>query len=392
MKNEIISEIEEKRELIFKIIASSPFLAQTPVKISVKPLIIKRSPFWQAEIPENGKIYHKNIPESEFSLWFEKNIAGRFRQINIFSEKSTVTYRISKKGALCRSEAENKTAVKIPEPVNNRKKNYILKEGENIPFLVDLGIFTEDFRIKSNMYDKYRQINRFIEIIDDAFKNFPKDKSLNITDFGCGKSYLTFAVYYYFTVIKKIPVYIKGYDLKPDVVELCSRTAEKYEFSNLSFEVRDIIKNPLQDDDTDVIITLHACDTATDYALYYAITHNVKYIFSVPCCQHEINSSIKKGGDFDLLLRHGLIKERFSALLTDSIRAAVLEDNGYKTNVIKLVDFTYSPKNLMLRAVKSRTSAHSHKKEIETVIQKYGFDQTLYRMLYGTAENDKPTE
>lgn len=202
------------------------------------------------------------------------------------------------------------------------------------------------------MYDKFRQVNRFLEILDDVFKNYSA-KKLTMLDFGAGKAYLTFIVYYYFAVIKGIDVEIIGYDLKADVVQNCSLLARKYGYDNLSFVVADVTKDVLTEKSIDAVLSLHACDTATDYALYYAVTHKVKYVFSVPCCQHEINACITSGGDLDVMLKYGIIEDRLSSLLTDSVRATVLEDCGYKVDVLEFVDFAHTPKNLMLRVVRT---------------------------------------
>ena len=262
---------------------------------------------------------------------------------------------------------------------HNRQKQYILSEGTPIPALIDLGIFNSNYEIIKSKFDKFKQINRFIEIIDDSFKTTNKDE-ITILDFGCGKSYLTFIVYYYFTYIKNIKATIIGYDLKADVVENCNKIATKYGYNNLKFFVNDVTNDKLFEGNIDMIITLHACDIATDYALFFAIKNNVKNIFSVPCCQHEINNSISKGGDYDILLKHGLIKERFSALLTDSIRAEILHESGYHVDVLEFVDFTHSPKNLMLRATKV-AKGFKPNFDIEKLTKQYKFNQTLYNLI-----------
>ena len=248
-----------------------------------------------------------------------------------------------------------------------------------IPALVDLGVFTPDLRIVKAKYDKYKQINRFIELVDDAFRA-SEQQEITILDFGCGKSYLTFILYYYFTVKRGVKATILGYDLKEDVVEHCNAIAQKYGYDGLRFVVSDVTRDTLADTHVDMVVTLHACDTATDYALWYAVEKGVKHIFSVPCCQHEINATIHKGGDFDVLLRHGLLQERFSALLTDSIRAAVLEDMGYTVDVIEFIDFAHSPKNLMLRCVKDRRAGERNLSAAWELAEKYGFRQTLLEL------------
>lgn len=293
-----------------------------------------------------------------------------------------------KSGGYKKKTSEN-AARKTADLSHNRTKEYILSEGENIPALVELGVFTPDFRIVKAKYDKYKQINRFIELVDDEFSKCEKSE-LTILDFGCGKSYLTFILYYYFTVKRKIKTKIIGYDLKSDVVENCNAIARKYGYDGLKFVVSDVTKDKLYDEKIDMIVTLHACDIATDYALEYAIRKNVGYIFSVPCCQHEINSQIKPGGDMDIMLKHGIIKERLSALLTDSIRAAVLEDMGYAVDMIEFIDFAHSPKNIMIRARKCKGRGSGRNIEnARKLCEKYHFRQSLLEAV-SEPEGEKP--
>ena len=237
-------------------------------------------------------------------------------------------------------------------------------------------MFTQDFKIVRAKYSKYRQINRFVELVDQSFAAGSREE-ISILDFGCGKSYLTFILYYYFSVKKGVRTRIIGYDLKADVVERCNEIASRYGYDGLRFEVADVTRDTLADTHIDMVVTLHACDTATDYALAYAVNRRVGRIFSVPCCQHEVNSSIHSGGELDLLLEYGIVKERICALLTDSIRAAVLEDAGYKVDMIEFIDFEHSPKNIMLRAEYTGKRRGSGRAKAEALREKYGFTQTL---------------
>lgn len=343
-------------------------------KISARPFKSKKGIMWQLERFKNNQVFHLNMSENEFLNWLETEGKNNFRQCCVTAEGTTVHY------TLFPDKTKRKVTgneIKNIEPVShNKEKSYILKQGENIPALVDLGVFGKDFKVIASKYDKYKQINRFIEIVDDAFRA-TKKSSVTILDFGCGKSYLTFIIYYYFTVIRGIDAKVIGYDLKEDVVRSCNKIAEKYGYENLKFYVNDVTKGELFEGDIDMVITLHACDIATDFALYHAISHKVPHIFSVPCCQHEVCGSIKKGGDFDLLLNHGLIKERFSALLTDSIRAEILKEYGYEVDIIEFVDFAHSPKNLMLRC-KSKKFCQPDFSKIKSLIDTYGFSQKLY--------------
>lgn len=346
-------------------------------KITLRPFTSKKGELWQAEKIRGTQAFHENMTSDALFALIEGNLRHSFSQCCITAGGTTVHYTIfpdKTKRKVTGNEIKVDTANS-----HNKEKKYILSQGENIPALVDLGVFTEDFRVVKSKYDKYRQINRFIEIVDDAFKEYKKDE-VTILDFGCGKSYLTFIIYHYFTAVKKVKARVIGYDLKEDVVKHCNEIAEKYGYENLRFYVNDVTKGELFNGDVDMVITLHACDIATDYALFHGIENKVKYIFSVPCCQHEICASIKKGGDYDILLEHGLLKERFSALLTDSIRAEILKKCGYGVDVIEFVDFAHSPKNLMLRC-KLKKAQKPELADITALSEKYGFTQKLYSLL-----------
>ena len=251
-----------------------------------------------------------------------------------------------------------------------------------IPPLVDLGIFTKDGKIVRSMYDKYKQINRFLEMVEDVVKDYPNREHMHIIDFGCGKSYLTFILYYYLTELKGYQVHMTGLDLKEDVIRTCNETAKKYQYENLHFELGDI-NGYRTTEPVDMVVTLHACDTATDYALYNAIQWNAGIILSVPCCQKEINRQITSD-DLSILTRYGIVKERMSALITDAVRANVLEYCGYKTQLLEFVDFASSPKNILIRAVKRNGSEARREKarqEIEKVLREFRIQQTLATMI-----------
>lgn len=264
---------------------------------------------------------------------------------------------------------------------HNKEKNYILKEGMIIEPLIDLGVFTKEGKVVKSKYDKYKQINRFVEIIDDEIKKNDY-KELTILDFGCGKSYLTFVLYYYFVKIKNIKVKMIGLDLKKDVIKKCNDIAKSYNYENLHFELGDI-NGFKYNNKVDMVITLHACDTATDYALYNAIKWNSKMIFSVPCCQHEFNKDMKSE-DLSILTRYGIIQERVAALMTDAVRGNLLEAVGYKTQLLEFIDIAHSPKNILIRASKGKVSKEKREKAIEEVnnlIKEFNFNPTLYKLL-----------
>ena len=349
-------------------------------KIEIRPLLLKGEQRWQAERFENNKAYHQNFTDDALLAWAEDNIEGLFRQALLITETESRQYILRRDGSYKKTGG----AAAVPRPVgaqsHNREKDYILREGENIPALVDLGVFTKDFKIVRARYDKFRQINRFVELVAQGVRDENMER-IRILDFGCGKSYLTFILYYYFAVRRGMETEIIGYDLKEDVVGRCNEIAARYGYTGLRFETADVTKDKLADTEIDMVVTLHACDAATDYALAYAIRRGVKHIFSVPCCQHEINLSIRKGGELDLLLEHGIIRERVCALLTDSIRATVLEDAGYEVDVIEFVDFEHSPKNLMLRARSTGKRKSGSRERAEALQQQYGFRQSLLELV-----------
>lgn len=346
-------------------------------KVTLRPFMSKKGEMWQLEKIKGAQAFHENLTSQELTDRIYDELRHSFSQCCLTAEGTTIHYTIFPDKTKRKLSGNG---IKVEKATShNKEKNYILRQGDNIPALVDLGVFTEDFKVVKSKYDKYKQINRFIEIVDDAFSAFGKDE-VTILDFGCGKSYLTFIIYHYFTVIRKVKATVIGYDLKEDVVKHCNEIAEKYGYENLKFYINDVTKGELYKGEVDMIITLHACDIATDFALYHAIDNKVKHIFSVPCCQHEICSSVKKGGDFDILLNHGLIKERFSALLTDSIRAELLRQCGYEVDVIEFVDFAHSPKNLMLRC-KLKKPKNPDLEAITALTEKYGFTQKLFSLI-----------
>lgn len=375
----MLDELREYNDII-KVFASNPISKDCKfLRIKIQSVNGKNGLSFSATRFSNSQAFQSNLKPSELHAWAVDNIYGNYKQVLIVMNDKEVTYLTSNKGVikrLCRHVINNDLVVQS----NNRRKNYLLNEGDDIPVFEELGIFTKNRKVVNSMYDKFKQINRFIEILNDVFKDFDGEE-LTLLDFGCGKSYLTFVIYHYFTQIKKIKATIIGYDLKADVVANCNELAQKYGYDNLQFVIADVSKDKLYDKRIDAVVSLHACDTATDYALYYAVTHNAKYIFSVPCCQHEINQTIKNGGDLDVLLKYGIVKERMSALLTDSIRAMLLEDEGYSVDVMEFVDLAHSPKNIMLRAVKTHNKTAKNRDKIMELQGKYQFEQKLSKLM-----------
>lgn len=377
---ELKTELAAALPRLSKAVFSQPTDGAEYQKVTLRPVELRGKTLYQLKGLRENKAYHRNLTEEELLSCTEETLAGRYRQALIVSADVAAQYVLRRDGSYRKS---GKSAVPRPggeaPRAHNREKRYLLAEGENIPALVDLGVFTPDLAVVKAKYDKYRQINRFVELIDDAFAARAHGP-LTVMDFGCGKSYLTFILYYYFAVKRGFAVEMIGYDLKQDVVERCNAVAKKYGYAGLHFEVADVSRDTLAEKEIDLLVTLHACDTATDYALDFAVRHGAKHIFSVPCCQHEINASIRRGGDLDILLRRGILKERVSALLTDAIRVEILEDMGYEVDLIEFVDLAHSPKNLMIRAEKKSQSRCRNIPRCRELSEKYGFSQTLLEL------------
>ena len=375
-------------------------------KTVVSKTHIKGKDAYQIESFTDKQAFHENVDADRLKSVVEELFPDNYRQINVFCEEGEYDFKCSKKGKLLsnfhRAKGDESKTNKITYDNNsiihkdeaslshNRKKKYLLPEGTVIPPLVDLGIFTREGKIVKSMYGKYRQINRFLELVEDVVKDYPS-KDMHIVDFGCGKSYLTFILYYYLVEIKDYNVHMTGLDLKDDVIEKCNETAKKYNYDNLHFELGDI-NGYKPKESVDMVVTLHACDTATDYALYNAINWNVGIIMSVPCCQKEVNSIIATD-DLSILTKHGIIKERISALMTDTIRSNVLEYCGYKSQILEFVDYDSSPKNLLIRAVKRKHALPAEKKqeikkEIDNLCEEFHIKQTLYEKINVGAKNE----
>lgn len=371
---------------VYKLIISNPRKKELEYK---KIVIEKKSDYFQIAKYTEKQVFHENVKISELAGRCTELTIDQFLQVNAWSNIWEYYILISKKGnaTLKRKKVQTENTRTADNAAcvtkeHNRKKNYILEEGTPIPPLVDMGVFTKEGKVVRTMYDKFRQINRFIEMIDDALKS-TSFTELNVIDFGCGKSYLTFILYYYLTEIKKINTNIIGLDLKADVIKHCNEVAEKYGYNRLHFELGDIngYQTPF---DVDMVITLHACDTATDFALYNAITWNARMIFSVPCCQHELNGQIQTE-QFKALTDYGIIKERFAALATDAIRGKLLEYCGYKTQLLEFIDFAHTPKNILIRAIKRPMTAKNTRskamEEVQKLCEEFHFEPTLYKLI-----------
>ena len=369
-----------KNEIIKIVISNKVKKDEKYNKIAINLKENNKNKFYQIEKFTDKQVFHENIKINEISDKVSELIFGNYKQMTAWSNNEIFDLKISKKGKIFLGKKKNDNS-KIVAKGHNKEKNYILKEGMIIEPLIDLGVFTKEGKVVNSKYDKYKQINRFIEIIDDEIKK-NNYKELTILDFGCGKSYLTFVLYYYFVKIKNINVKMIGLDLKEDVIKKCNDIAKRYNYENLHFELGDI-NGFKYNNNVDMVITLHACDTATDYALYNAIKWNSKMIFSVPCCQHEFNSQMK-ANELSILTKYGIVQERVAALMTDSVRANLLECMGYKTQLLEFIDIAHSPKNILIRASKNNISKEKKEKslnEVNNLIRTFNFNPTLYNLL-----------
>lgn len=379
-------------EQLNQIVLSNPVEKKLLQKVKVRPMLMKGALVFQAEEFTKTQAFHKNMNAEEAKAYLTEQLSGVFKQAEVLSELGSATVLISKKGTTtvkvrkhapakiqaAKAEAKNREAL-LEKLQHNRQKHYVIPEGHAVPFLVDLvGVQTQDGKIVKSRYDKFRQINRFLEFIEDILPKLDKTRENVIIDFGCGKSYLTFAMYYYLHEMKGYLIRIIGLDLKKDVISHCGRLAEHYGYDKLQFYHGDIASYEGVDH-VDMVVTLHACDTATDYALEKAVRWGAKVILSVPCCQHELNKQIKN----DLLepvLHYGLIKERMAALYTDALRAELLEQQGYRTQILEFIDMEHTPKNILLRAVYDGKPKHNEK-EIREILDFLQVRPTLYELL-----------
>lgn len=344
-----------------RILLNNPVDASIFSKTKIRPLLLKGELIFQAEEQRGKQAFHKNLNIDEAILYVENCLAHDFRQGEITSAKGKGTVLVSKKGKMTVKFKQQARIITQKTLEHNRKKQYLLAEGTPVPFLVDLGVMTKEGQIVHSRYDKYRQINRFLEFIEDILPQLDKHKENIIIDFGCGKSYLTFAMYYYLKELKGYPVRIIGLDLKEEVIRHCSELSIRYGYDKLSFTCGDIASYEGVDH-VDMVVTLHACDLATDYALEKAVGWDAKVILSVPCCQHELNKQIKNSV-LQPVLEYGLIKERMAALYTDAIRAQILEYTGYNTQILEFIDMEHTPKNILLRAVSRKKNEISPAEE-----------------------------
>ena len=345
--SELINKVIKDENLIYAIFSGVRKKGEkTFNKVTIKKVMIQNEEKYQFEYMYDKNVEHKNLNNDETCLEMSNLMEVYFKQAVINTIDHDYHILINKKGE---AKINKKPATRAFEVAShNKKKNYILKEGELTPFLIELGIMTEEGKIVSAKYDKFKQINRYLELVSDCIPYLDKNKTIKIIDFGCGKAYLTFALYDYLVLKMGYNVEIVGLDLKENVIKFCSDLAQKLDFDDLRFEQGDI-KGFNQLGEIDMVISLHACNTATDDALSRAVSWGAKVILAVPCCQYELLKKIKNEKMLSML-KFGIIKEKLSSLITDSLRANVLEIMGYRTQVIEFIDMEHTPKNIMIRA------------------------------------------
>ncbi|HEY4567753.1 MAG TPA: SAM-dependent methyltransferase [Savagea sp.] len=338
---------------------SQPRMKSQPTKrIRLKPVELRGTRVIQFEYQEERILSHDNIERTDLRTPLDDALEN-FRQIHLETTEVIVHVQISKKYKVFYQTKPQQGAKQI-DLSHNRQKNYILKEGTVYPFLVELDVQTSDGRIKAAKRAKFRQINRFLEMIDDTIPHLPTERTIRIIDFGSGKSYLTFALYHYLKIEKNLNIEVTGLDLKKEVIEHCQQLSDALAYDSLSFEVGDI--NDYESDSVDMVVTLHACDIATDMALARAVKWGARVIMSVPCCQHELFNQIDAPA-LELITQHGLMKERFSALATDTMRAELLELVGYDTQLVEFIDLEHTPKNILIRAYRHDRTVDPKRRE-----------------------------
>lgn len=366
---------------LHRILISGQRSAEAPAKVRIRPVQLRGELYFQCQETRGTKEFHRNLTKEELigqvQAWMEKD----FRQLQLESANGLGTVLVSKKGKMTvKWKARmNGTGQTLESLSHNRKKRYLLEEGTPVAFLCDLGVMTQEGRIVHAKYDKFRQINRFLEFIDDILPRLPEGREITILDFGCGKSYLTFAMYYYFRELKQRDVRIIGLDLKEDVISHCNDLAVKYGFDKLKFYHGDIASYT-GETKVDMVVTLHACDTATDFALAKAVAWNARVILSVPCCQHELNRQIRCE-TMAPVMDYGILKERMAALLTDGLRAKLLENAGYETQILEFIDMEHTPKNLLIRAVKRQEASDGVPAELKQCMEFFHVKPTLAALL-----------
>ena len=378
MKKEIKDFIDKNMgKGLIQMVISKSRIKDGPSKVKIRPILLKDKFIYQATETVGPKVLHTNYERQELIEYIGELMEERFMQLQWEGQYEDGLVLVSKKGHLTTKVKRHACKKEQAALEHNRRKKYLLAEGTAVPFLVDLGVMTPQGKIVSNKYDKFRQINRFLEFIEDILPRLDRGRELTILDFGCGKSYLTFAMYYYLRQLRHFDVRIIGLDLKEDVIQHCNELAQSYGYEKLKFYTGDIASYEGVRQ-VDMVVTFHACDTATDYALAKAVYWGAKVILSVPCCQHELNGQIRNEM-LSPVLSYGILKERMAALITDGLRAQLLEGVGYETQILEFVDMEHTPKNLLIRGV--YTGKKKNLEKTRRCIEELHLNPTLARLL-----------
>ena len=378
MKKEIKDFIDKNMgKGLIQMVISKSRIKDGPSKVKIRPILLKDKFIYQATETVGPKVLHTNYERQELIEYIGELMEERFMQLQWEGQYEDGLVLVSKKGHLTTKVKRHACKKEQAALEHNRRKKYLLAEGTAVPFLVDLGVMTPQGKIVSTKYDKFRQINRFLEFIEDILPRLDRGRELTILDFGCGKSYLTFAMYYYLRQLRHFDVRIIGLDLKEDVIQHCNELAQSYGYEKLKFYTGDIASYEGVRQ-VDMVVTLHACDTATNYALAKAVYWGAKVILSVPCCQHELNGQIRNEM-LSPVLSYGILKERMAALITDGLRAQLLEGVGYETQILEFVDMEHTPKNLLIRGV--YTGKKKNLEKTRRCIEELHLNPTLARLL-----------
>lgn len=372
---------EALQDKLYEATLSNPVDKERAAKVKIRAVSINGQELWQETLYRGTQVFHSNWNQEETEKRLVELLKTSFRQGQMETGHFWGTVLIGKKGTVTiKKKRKQEGLIREESRSHNREKNYILKEGTPVDFLVELGVMTSEGRVVKARFDKFRQINRYLEFVKDVLPALPLSRRIRIIDFGCGKSYLTFAMYYYLHDLQKLDIEMIGLDLKEDVISSCSKLAHKLGYQFLHFEKGDIAEFDGQSG-ADMVVTLHACDTATDYAIKKAVDWNASVILSVPCCQHEVNRQINCR-ELSGILKYGIIRERISALITDALRAELLDTQGYETQILEFIDMEHTPKNLLIRAVKRKgMKPVQTRKRVEEMAAFLNINPTLQRLL-----------
>ena len=370
--NDIIRKCFDKNNIIKIILSNKRKKTLNIKKVDIRPVIIKGEQLYQFEFFYDNKATHLNLDSKTSTDKIIELMDINFKQCNIFTSENDINILASKldKPRIVRHKPTMEACV----PSHDNTKNYIIEDGKPCDFLIELNVMTKDGNVIPKHYSKFRQINRYLEIIDDIYEYLPKNRTIKIIDFGCGKAYLTFAIYHYLKELKNLDVQIIGLDLKKGVIDFCNEKANCLGYTGLKFLLGDIVE--YKSDYADLVVTLHACDTATDFALMNAVKWNTKVILSVPCCQHELFNQISND-IHEPMLKHGILKDRLTEYLTDGLRGLKLESKGYDVSMIEFTSLEHTSKNILIKAIKT---GHENDAKAQNAINEYAKLKDFYQV------------